>query len=242
MYIATSAALSASVFGSDNEVGKLADLYFDDESWEIRYLVIDTGNWLNVKRVLIAPEAVVRTHWDHSQLHLNLTQAKIEASPTVREDRPVSRRLLESIHNYYGWTTYGMPMPTVPLESLKTTADATVAEDESDPHLRSVNEVTGYHIVAADDEVGHIDEFILDDASWDLRYLVVDTRNWLPGKRVVVDPRWTESIDWHHRKLHVDLTRDRVERSPEFDPSVPINRRYEQHLYDFYGRPHHWTA
>ncbi len=113
-------------------------------------------------------------------------------------------------------------------------------EQPEKSHVRSVKEVTGYHIQATDGEIGHVEEFILDDQAWTLRYLVVDTRNWLPGRKVLVAPAWVTSVNWANRNVGVDLTTGAIKNSPEYDPSAPVNREYEVRLYDFYGRPRYW--
>jgi hypothetical protein len=104
-----------------------------------------------------------------------------------------------------------------------------------------VNEVTGYHIEATDDRIGHVYDFIIDDESWTIRYLVVDTGKWLGGKKVLLAPGWINRIDWQERQVKVFLTHGQIEKSPDFDPSRPVNREYEVKLYDFYGRPHYWN-
>ena len=98
---------------------------------------------------------------------------------------------------------------------------------ESDPHLRSTREVIGYHIQARDGETGHLEDLIVDDESWFIRYLVIDTRNWLPGRKVLVAPAWAEQVDWVARKIHLDLSRETIRNSPKYDPSMPVNREYE---------------
>ncbi|MBK9166200.1 MAG: PRC-barrel domain-containing protein [Bryobacterales bacterium] len=113
-------------------------------------------------------------------------------------------------------------------------------ETHGDPHLRSVREVSGYRIRAADGEIGRVADFIVDTDGWAIRYLVVDTRNWLPGRKVLVAPRWVQSIDWGDRLVHVRLHREDIKNSPEFDPNEPVNREYEARLYDYYGRPRYW--
>ncbi len=242
MYITTSAALKAAVVGSDGQVGTLSDLFFDDQSWSIRYLIADTGNWLSVNKVLLAPDAISDSAWNHQQIRLNLSGEKIKSSPPVDSEKPVSRRLLETLHGHYGWPAYAGSTVPVPPDTHKEIADQIVANDDFDPNLRSVNEITGYHVEGSNGDIGHIEDFILDDSDWQLRYLVVDTKNWWPGRKVVIDPKWTEEIDWHQRKFHLSMTKEQIKDSPEFDPGTPINREYEEQLYDFYGRPKYWKS
>ena len=224
---------------ADGDIGKVHDFYFDDEFWTIRYLVVDTGTWLTGRRVLIAPASLGQPDWDTKTLPVRLTKKQVEDSPLVGTDQPVSRQLQVDLHHYYGWphywagTSVGTPFLIVP-------PDQSQEEESGDPHLRSSREVIGYHIQATDDEIGHAEDFIVQDTGWVIRYMVVDTRNWLPGKKVLVAPDWIEEVEWVERKVHVTLERDSVEESPEFEPGMPVNRTYEQSLYDFYGRPAYW--
>ena len=117
---------------------------------------------------------------------------------------------------------------------------ATDFEGPEENHLRSIKEVTGYHIQASDGEIGHVEDFVVDDKIWALRYIVVDTRNWLPSRKVLVSPQWAATVDWAEQKLWVDLSTDNIKNSPEYDPAAPINRGYERTLYDYYGRPVYW--
>jgi hypothetical protein len=111
-----------------------------------------------------------------------------------------------------------------------------------DPHLRSFAEVSGYEIAAADEEIGHAEDFVADTEGWVIRYMVVDTRNWLPGRKVLVSPGWIHEVMWADKQVRVALTRQEVKDSPKFDPSEPVNREYEARLYDYYGRPHYWES
>ena len=114
-------------------------------------------------------------------------------------------------------------------------------QKDNDPHLRSIKEVTGYHIQAMDDDMGHVEDFIVNDKSWTIHYVVVDTRNWLPGgRKVLISPAWIESIDWPQSRMKVDLSTEQIKESPEYDPHAPVNKEYEARLYDFYGRPKYW--
>jgi hypothetical protein len=119
-------------------------------------------------------------------------------------------------------------------------SDAAEGQSKSS-HLRSTREVIGYNIQASDGEIGHVEDFIVDDETWIIRYMVVNTRDWLPGKKVLVAPRWIEKVTWAESKVYVELTRESVKNSPEFDPSAPVNREYETKLYDYYGRPKYWA-
>jgi uncharacterized protein YrrD len=229
----------------DGELGRVKDFYFDDEDWKVRYAVVDTGGWLPKRKVLLAPYALGAIEEDHKLLHVQLTKEQIEKSPPIDSDKPVSRQFEHEYYRYYGWPYYWQdpalwgtaPANLPPVVEPNTD---TVAVEEGDPHLRSTNEVAGYHIQARDGEVGHVDDFILDDQNWSVRYLVVDTRNWLPGKHVLVSPLWIDQISWEQSKVFVDLQRQPIEGAPEYDPHKPLTREYEQQLFQTHDRLPYW--
>ncbi|MBN1991100.1 MAG: PRC-barrel domain containing protein, partial [Anaerolineae bacterium] len=125
-------------------------------------------------------------------------------------------------------------------ESAPETTASPQEESVDDPHLRSFWEVLGYHIQARDGEIGHVEDFVVDDEIWVMRYLVIDTKNWWPGKKVLIAPQWIENFDWQKAHVHINLNRETIKNSPEFDPAMPINRKYEIRLYDYYGQPKYW--
>jgi len=237
------------IFAKDGEIGKVHEFYFDDQTWVIRYLVGDTGNWLVGRRVLISPLALGQPDWAAHTLPVGLTKKQVEDSPHISTDQPVSRQMEEELHTYYGWAPYWRG--ATPLGGMGGLAvaqmiagtkeeESETKEKEGDPHLRSTREVIGYYIQARDGEVGHVEDFIADDEYWYIRYMVVDTRNWLPGKKVLVAPAWVEGVNWAENKVFVDLLRETIKHCPEYDPSAPVNREYEVRLYDYYGRPKYW--
>lgn len=233
----------------DGDVGRVHDFYFDDQDWAVRYLVADTGRWLPGRKVLLAPESIERIDWRARIVHLDLTKEQIERSPSTANDEPVSRQKEVEMFEHYGWRPYWLATPfprdqgpgVVTAASELPRSNSTHEPPEGDPHLRSVEEVIGYDATCTDDNAGVIDDIACDDEPWLIRYLVVDTHRWLPGRKMLVAPQWTTGIDWSANEVRIDLTRERLERSPEFDPHAPIQRRYEERLYDFYGRPRYWS-
>jgi hypothetical protein len=226
----------------DGDIGKVHEFYFGDLSWIIRYLVADTGTWLPGRRVLLSPAALGQPDWEMQVLPVSLTKGQVEHSPSIDADKPFSRQMEGDLHAYYGWRPYWSGWdPAVMAAGVEAAEEKRAAElERANPNLRSTREVIGYHIQARDGEVGHVEDFVADDVGWGIRYLVVDTHNWLPGKKVLVDPFWADQVNWVERKVYLDMTREMVQTSPEFDPSAPVNREYEARLYDFYGRPKYW--
>ncbi|MGC9358589.1 MAG: PRC-barrel domain-containing protein [Anaerolineae bacterium] len=237
------------VRGTDGDLGTVHDFYFDDQNWIIRYLVVDLGGFLSTRRVLLSTVPLGCPQAEGKVFPVLLTQDQVEQSPPVDVEQPVSRQMEEELHAHYGWSPYWrLSTPALSGGALAVTESLSEPDKEgeeptrrNDPHLRSIREVRGYHIQAIDGEIGHVEDFITDDESWNLRYMVVDTRNWLPGRKVLVAPAWISDVNWVTRKVYVDLKREVIEKSPEFQPERPINREYEVRLYDYYGRPSYWT-
>lgn len=239
----------ATLNATDGLIGRVESVLFDDWNWTVRYLLVDTGTWLSGRLVLIAPEMVDKAITDTGTIDVRLTRQQIEDSPPVETDAPVSMQTLVATHDHYGWSEYwagwpgfGMPMVApIPVVVDQRPDDAPLDEEgDSDPHLHSTRDVIGYRIHARDDEVGHVDDLIADTDDWTVRYLIVDTRNWLPGRKVILSPRWVNGFSYSRQKAYVDLGRSEIEKSPEFDPSTPVNREYEERLFDYYGRPAYW--
>jgi hypothetical protein len=240
------AVLNYVLLAQDGEIGRCNDFLFDDEKWTIRYMVADTRKWLPGRKVLISPLSLGKPDWSNRRFEVELTRRQIKGSPALDEDVPVSRQYELIYGKYYGtplywnganiWGTH----PTPSLLRAEQDKLATDFEGPEENHLRSIKEVTGYHIEATDGEIGHVEDFVVDDEMWVLRYVVVDTRNWLPGRKVLVPPQWATAVDWAEEKLWVDLATDRIKNSPNYDPLAPINRDYERNLHDYYGRPVYW--
>jgi len=237
----------------DGEIGKVDQFYFDDETWAIRYLVVNTSRWLDGRLVLISPIALAQRDWESKRVDVALTKKQIEDSPSIDTHKPVSRQHEAVYLGYYGYPYYwggpnlwgfaNYPAGLVDQREAATEAEASKAragKESNDSHLRSTNEVTGYNIEATDGEVGHVKDFIVDDETWAIRYLEVHTRNWWPGKKVLVSPQWIDNVSWPDAKVYVDLSRETIKNAPEYVESMPVTREYEMTLYDYYGRPSYW--
>lgn len=230
------------IHATDGFIGSVHDLYFDDQSWRIRYLVADTGKWLPGRKVLISPEAFSHPNW-RDFISLNLTREQIRNSPDMNTDLPVSRRQEQQLVAHYGWTTEWLaPVPEpgalsgISYEPLP--AEAREPEHPHDPNLRSAHEVISYTVQATDANIGHIDDFLFDDDAMLLRYAAVDTRDWLPSRSVLIPVRWMRGIHWAESRVLVDVDRHAVKTSPKFEPSMlPLDARYEKELLRHYDRP-----
>jgi hypothetical protein len=230
----------------DGEIGKVKEFYFDDRHWAIRYLVADTGNWLTGRQVLISPYALVAVMEEEQHIAVDLTKKQIEDSPSLDCDKPVSRQFEEAYYGYHGWPTYwgGSYMwgasPYIVRDPEKW-RESNQDGKAGDPHLRSTYGVSGHHIQALDGEIGHVEDFIIDDVTWAIHYLIVDTHNWWPGKKVLVSPHWIESVSWGERKVFVDLSREAIKQSPEYTEESLLTRDYEIRLHQHYHRQGYWV-
>ncbi|HEX5131948.1 MAG TPA: PRC-barrel domain-containing protein [Candidatus Krumholzibacteria bacterium] len=239
------------LIADDGQIGRCKDFLFDDAHWTIRYMVADTGRWVPGRKVLVPPQALGKADWDSRLFKVKLTREQIKSGPGIDTDAPVSREREQELALHFGWEPYWIrtglpgaaPFPAQLAgagEEIASTATAVEKEHPSAGNLRSVEEVTGYHIEASDGEIGHVEEFIVDDETWALRYVVVDTRNVFPGKKVLIAPKWVSSINWPGQRMALDLTKDRIRNAPVYSPGAPVNRELETRLYDYYGRPAYW--
>jgi hypothetical protein len=239
---------------TDGEIGHVSDFFFDDEAWVIRYLVVETGSWLMTRKVLISPYSLMEADWMHRRLPVWINREQVRNSPDIDTDKPVSRQHEMAYANYYGYPYYWggsglwgdnlyFPiMPSaggVPVDVALAQAVAS-QHAKDDPHLRSCEAVVGYHIHARDGDIGHVQGMLVDERSWALRYLVVDTSNWWGGHQVLISPSWIESISWPESKVIVSLNRQAIKDSPRFESTAELNRQHETDLYRHYERPAYW--
>ncbi len=240
---------------TDGEIGHVHDFLVHDKGWAVRYLVADT-RLIFGRRVLLAPDSLGEPDEANRQVPVALTRDKIRHSPDVDTDQPVSRQHETRLYGYYGWAPYwGGPFgagdpafgtgphlvyPPRP-ETVGPPPEGAPEATEGDPHLRSLREVDGYDVAATDGEaVGTVTDFLLDADGWVIRYLVVDTGRWLPGRKVLVAPGWARRVEWVDGRIELDRDREQVRTAPEYDPDAEFGRPYETQLHDHYGFKPYW--
>ncbi len=230
----------------DGGIGHVVSVLFDDEHWTVRYLVVDTGGWLG-RRVLIPAKALGRPDADSREIAVELTRTQIEHSPDVDAEKTVDRQQEGALYGYYGWEPYwGSPAigggPSLGAAAEHGAEDIRPGRAPGDPHLRSARDVAGYRVHCDDRSVGHVDDFLLDDDGWQIRYVVIDTGSWLPGRKVPLPPDWVHAISWEDREIRVGLRAEQIESSPSLDDEQSIDREFEDRLYRHYGRPSYWSG
>jgi hypothetical protein len=205
---------------TDGEIGRVKDFYFDDLTWAVRYVVVDTGSWLPARKVLISPYAIGWPDQSRKVLRVNLTRKQIEDSPSITQHQPVSRQYEEEYYRYYGfpsywqggalWGTSGSPIIGAPAMSPGIGPQP----EHADPHLRSTQAVSGYQLATEDGTIGHVHDFMIDDASWAIGQLVIKTGHRFTGNEVLIPTRAVERISYPDSTVFVNLTREAVEQSP----------------------------
>ncbi len=239
-----------SIWASDGAIGVVHDFLFDDRTWLLRWLVVDTGNVFAGRKVLLPPSALGHVDDDAHALKVRLTKSDVKGSPDIETDAPVSRRMEASLYGYYGWNPYwntyafmgdfgfGDPI-SAPLAASKMRSDQDCldgSKSEGDVHLRSMHEMTGYHILARDGEIGHVADILIDDADWGIRYLVIETGGWWSGNKVLISPRSVRSVHWSDRTIDLDVDQQAVRESPAYDPTMTVDRIYGERHRDHYSR------
>jgi hypothetical protein len=235
-----------SIDAVDGEIGSIADFLFDDRHWVVRWLVVNTGAIFG-REVLLPPSAASAPDAGRRVFPMNVTKQQVKESPEIGRDAPVSRQRESAIFGHYGWEPYWLGYPYAPAAGLAAPLPPGVPRDgpaggerSGDPNLRSVGEVTGYYIEAQDGDVGHIEDFLIDSDDWTIRYAVIDTRNWWPGKMVIVPPAAFSHISWSEKAASIELTRERIQNGPEYDPMQTVDRAYEERYHDYFGYPPYW--
>jgi uncharacterized protein YrrD len=242
MMIKAKALIGYTLKGLDGDLGKVKEFYFDDHHWAVRYLVADTGTWLTDRQVLISPYSLGVIDQESRHIAVKLTKSQIHGSPPLASDLPVSRQFETAYHNYYEWPAYwagpylwGARPYVSPDRSLRPNGK------EWDANLRSTTAVSGYTVEATDGELGRVEDFILDDKSWAVRYLVVDTNSWLPGRQVLIASKWIEKVSWDQSQVFINLFREEIRNSPDYSPAALVTREYENQLHGHFSKEGYWV-
>ncbi len=208
---------------TDGVIGHVKDCYFDDQSWTVRYLVVDTGTWLDQRLVLLSPHALRHLDKANKSIEVNLTRKQIEDSPSFDTHRPVSRQHEEEYYRYYGWPAYwdgggiwggaSYPVYTPPFVTGYVPHHGHNQSD--DLHLRSTKAVTGYAVEASDGDAGTVSDFLMDAKSWAICDLVVQAGHWYAGKEVFIAPAQIDRICYETSKVHVKLAKFDIQHTAE---------------------------
>jgi hypothetical protein len=250
----------------DGTIGHVKDFYFDDQTWTVRYIIVETGSWLSSRKVLISPLSLLTPDWSARALPVSITIEQVKLSPDIDTDKPVFRQHEALFLGYYGYPYYwagnglwgGGAYPGSIVMGLgagggdapyrhaqaedERAATAAISGDGEDPHLRSCHALLRYHIEASDGGMGPVRDLLFDDHSWAIRYLSIDTSNWWLGHEVLIAPQWITQLSWPDAAVSVALTQQAIKAAPPYVPSAPLERQYEERLYRHYDRVGYWVS
>ncbi len=240
----------------DNEtIGNVSSVLFDDRSWDIDYLIIDVGDWLRERHILLSTQCLKIPDWDNEQIEANVTKKKVEQSPTINLSEPVSEKRLLQLHQYYGWTPFrpGLmplaPTPIIPVSMIESGATryklvkkskGKEEHPEKTIHLRSSKEILDYSVVSNTEEFGNVEDILFNAMDWKIRYLIIDVSDWFDKEHRLIPVDWIESMKWIEQKITVDVSKEKVENAPEFIYKSEITREDESILYEYYSRSGYW--
>jgi sporulation protein YlmC with PRC-barrel domain len=242
------------IHATDGNIGKVRRFLFEDEDWALRYLVVETGNWIKRKELLISPIFIDALSWQDREIHVNLAREQVRQSPQIETAKPISRRQEREFYSYYQtpayWSGYGLwgtgmhpedmlHVEAKPQHNWQDSEDV-IADSERESKLRSSQDFMKHRVYAYRGEVGKINDLIFDDKSWAIRYLVIEPKRMLHGRQVLLSPWWIREISWRQRLVFVDIENATIEDAPTFDPNEPITPAYEERLIRHYGRTVGW--
>jgi hypothetical protein len=248
----------STIGAADGIIGRVRDFYFDDEAWVIRYLVVDASEGQPQRSVLISPISICQPNWSERIIPVSLTRKQVADSPDIDTDKPVSRQQEMGYLGYYGYGSYwgggglwgaslypdvlqaGLQHRESRTDKVINTEGVVGQHEHDDPHLRSCNAVGRYYVHARDGDLGHVAGFLVEEMSWAIRYLIVNTSNWWLGHEVLIAPQWIDHVDWAECTVSVGLTREAIKRSPPYDSAALLDREQEVGIHTHYGRTGYW--
>ncbi|MGA9651499.1 PRC-barrel domain containing protein [Pedobacter sp.] len=224
-----------SLGATDGEIGKVKELYLDDESWQIRYWVVDTGDWLPKRKVLISVQSLLVPDWENGVFETSLSLDQIKNSPDIDTDKPVSRQQEVELNEHFSWQNYWF-LPLTDAVRAALPSDAESNGEPGNPHLRSSDALTGYQIQASDGPIGQLVDFIIETDGWSITDFVVDMGTWLSSKKVLLPVRTVIEINWSSKDVSLALQVQEVKQAHPYDPGSAINNLGDGNFLDFYGR------
>jgi hypothetical protein len=247
---------------TDGDIGHVRDFYIDDQLWVIRYFVVETGSWLSNRKVLVSPISVAHLDSPEKELSVSITREQVKNSPNIDTEKPVSRQHETDYLSYYAYPLYwsgpnlwgATADPKIEMPEFVSTPSVVhpqvdnILSDASairlragDPHLRSCSNLLSYHIHATDGEIGHVQGLLVDEQTWAIRYLIVNTSNWWLGHEVLIAPQLINDISYLDGMVSLNLTRQKVKDAPPYDPAIHVDRAQEESIYKHYGTMAYWV-
>lgn len=240
--------LGYKVIAEDGDVGVCKDFLFEDNHWSVRHAVVETGHWFASERILISPDMFGHPDWSSRTIPLEMTLHELGETPQPGDDKSISWRyektwLSHFSQDYYwlaGDRLFGFTAPVSPFPSQIVLRNRATEHEkgDGDVKLKSANELLGYTIFAQNERAGKLDDIIVDDVSWVVKHLSLSTGHGFSGKKVLLEPQQITEISWQRQAVTVDVSSRMLSDCPVYDRSQPVNREYQEVLYDYEGRPH----
>lgn len=240
MNLSLNTLLRFDISAQDGGIGFIKDVLFDDQQWTVRYITVDTKRWMPLsKKVLITPVAINAIDLEQGEVHVSLSKQDMLDAPSIDTHKPISRKFEEVLFDYFGygyywngiglWGDFQNPQELAANEVVPEDAlvENVSESDCSDANLRSIDELKHYDVVETDGMQGHVHDFILDTKTWTIKYLVIDTRNWLPGgRKCLLPPEYLESVSWRDQAVFCELKIDQVKQIPDYDEALINDSNY----------------
>ncbi len=213
-----------SIAASDGNIGSAIELLFNDETWSVRYLVVDTGSWLAGGLVLLGRNELGRADPESGTIAVAVSKKELLRAPGIQTVTPVSIQLRKLERERRQALTAPATPPAGRGAPASTSPSANLRQ-RSDPHLRSSAAIAGtYTFRTHDGEIGTVEDFVLDDEEWRIRYLVARVGLVLFGKKVLVPSDLVRSISAQCKEIGIDLTCSMLKHAHRFRPGEPIPR------------------
>lgn len=237
----------------DEDIGEVKDFYFDDETWTVRYMIVSSEKG----DILISTFSVREFDRLSKSLKSNLSAKKVISAPRADLVRPVSKLEEERLANYYGWPMYwvwggatsGVGM--YPPEAISSANTPEINEYYQKQYqelqakiekstLRSYKEIIHYGIDTGNEKFGQVEDLLVDDDTFKIRYVVIDTIRFFPSKNVLVASEWIEDVSWDERVFRTNLSKESIKKSPSYEKSHSPDRNFEEKLHANYGLSGYW--
>jgi hypothetical protein len=234
------------VLVGNQTIGAVGDLFFDNRDWTVRFILLRVGSWFRQKSILITPDQINSIEWMKTGAFITVNQDVIEKNPRIDQDR-------FALYQWpYYWTGAGVlgiastsdisKWGITPDSKFKLIPKRSSLEKRKAINIQSVNGTLDYHIKTRDTDVGYLEDFIVSDEDWKIRYLVVDTQLLLPERLILLSSEWVQSISWDHLIVHFDIPEEQLINSPVYSPKSNITREYEERLWSHFQKPGYWKA
>ena len=239
MYVGLRDIKRFNIAATDGDIGVTKDFLFDDRTWAVRYMYVDTHKWLPLgEKVLISPVSLRTIDYDEEKIHVSLTIQQVKESPSADEHKPVSREYEALFFKYFGygyywtgpgvWGEYANPtqLAKPDMQSMEELAEIADIEKPKN-HLRSIDELQGYDVNAKNTIFGLVYDLILDTENWVIPFVVIDTHNLFPGgKKVILESKHINSVNWLDHNVATQLSAQNIKECPEYDPELLNDKDY----------------